>query len=291
MNAPPPVDCANCGVRLYGPYCYACGQRASSPRVRLRDVAVEAVHEAFDLDGRILHTVKLLVRRPGLLTRELLAGRRARYVSPLRLYLTFSVLFFALTALVPGARQSYVRTDASGATPEAQPTAADLAAAERLGETILANLPRAAFVLMPVFALLTWAFYRRQERFYVPHLYHSLHFHAFAFLMLAIAVPLELGGKPGRDAGSLFVLATVPYLFVSLRRVFGGSRAATALKATAVGVLYLALVMVTMLGMVMTLIRLEGLDDGRGRARPGPPEASAAASPARPQESPGPPPP
>jgi hypothetical protein len=33
--------------------------------------------------------------------REYLAGRRARYLSPLRLYLTCSVLSFALKALAP----------------------------------------------------------------------------------------------------------------------------------------------------------------------------------------------
>lgn len=285
MSEPLPADCANCGARLQGPFCHACGQRVTSLRVRLRDFLAETAREVTDLDGKILHTVRLLVRRPGLLTAELLAGRRARYVSPLRLYLTFSVLFFALAALVPGARQRYVRAEASDSAPEAQPSAAELAAAERLGDAVLVNLPRAAFLLMPAYGLLTWVFYRRRQPFYVPHLYHSIHFHAFAFLMLAVSVPLELAGKPGRDLGGILVLAAVPYHYLSLRRVFGGSRRATAAKGTAVGVLYLALVMVTMLGMMMLLFRFYRLDDGPSRVQTRVPRTSTATSSAQPQES------
>ena len=284
MSEPLPADCPNCGARLQGRFCHDCGQRVSSLRIRLRDVLREALHELSDLDGKIVHTVRLLVTRPGFLTRELLAGRRARYVSPWRLYLTFSVLFFALAVVVPGGRQRFVRAEASETT-GAPVTPADLAAAERFGETLLANLPRAVFVLMPVFALITWAFYRRQERFYVPHLYHSIHFHAFAFLMLAVSLPLELGGKVGRDVGGLLVLATVPYHYLSLRRVFGGSRRATAVKGTAVGVIYLAMVTVTMLGMVMLLLRLHGLADGSPRVQGRVAPTSAATSSAQPQES------
>jgi hypothetical protein len=282
MSEPPPAACANCGAPLRGRFCHDCGQRVRSLHVRLREVLRESLEEAFDLDGRIAHTVRLLVTRPGLLTRELLAGRRARYVSPLRLYLTFSVLFFALAAVVPGARQGYVRAEATDSTSGAGPTAADLAAAERLGDAILANMPRAAFLLMPVFGLLTWAFYRRQERYYVPHLYHSLHFHAFAFLVLALSVPLELLGKAGRDAGGLLVLATVPYHYLSLRRVFGGSRWATALKGSAIGTLYLALVAVVMMAMVMTLIRLESVGAGAAVGPGVTPAAAATPSPSPP---------
>lgn len=285
MSEPLPADCPNCGARLQGRFCHDCGQRVRALRVRLRDVLVEAVHEISDLDGKIFRTVRLLLTRPGLLTRELLAGRRARYVSPLRLYLTFSVLFFALAAIVPGARRSFVRADASDPTGAAQPSAADLAAAERFGDALLANLPNAVFLLMPVFALLTWTFYRRQERFYVPHLYHSIHLHAFAFLMLAVSVPLELAGKAGRDFGGLLVLTTVPYHYLSLRRVFGGSRRVTAVKGTAVGLIYVAMVMAVMLGMVTLLLRLHGLDGGKQRVQGSVSRTSAATSSAQPQAS------
>lgn len=51
------------------------------------------------MDGKILQSVKLLFTRPGFLTREYVEGRRIRYISPLRLYLVFSVAYFAVSAL------------------------------------------------------------------------------------------------------------------------------------------------------------------------------------------------
>jgi hypothetical protein len=46
-------------------------------------------------EGKLWRTLALLTLRPGRLTLEYLAGRRARYIIPLRLYLTASFLFFA----------------------------------------------------------------------------------------------------------------------------------------------------------------------------------------------------
>jgi hypothetical protein len=48
------------------------------------------------LEGKLWRTVKLLVTRPGELTRQYLGGRRVPYLEPLRLYLTLSLVFFAL---------------------------------------------------------------------------------------------------------------------------------------------------------------------------------------------------
>ena len=51
------------------------------------------------VDGRIWQTVRRLIVSPGFLTREYLDGRRARWISPIRLYLIFSVPCFGLSAL------------------------------------------------------------------------------------------------------------------------------------------------------------------------------------------------
>ena len=51
-------------------------------------------------DSRLVRTLRLLFSSPGALTEEFVAGRRARYIGPLRLYLIASVLFFATYSLV-----------------------------------------------------------------------------------------------------------------------------------------------------------------------------------------------
>ena len=93
--------CLNCDASLHGPFCARCGQRALPPRPTLRDLAGEAWQEFVNLDGKVATTLRLLVTRPGLLTVDSRAGRRARYVGPLRLYLVCSLAFFFVDSVMP----------------------------------------------------------------------------------------------------------------------------------------------------------------------------------------------
>ena len=205
----------------------------------LHDFAHEATHEFLHLDGKILKTLKLLLFKPGQLTKEFIEGRRARYISPLRIYLTFSVLFFFLMAVTPANREA-IKFD-FGSSAESKEIEG------KVREALMHNLPRAAFVLMPAFALLTWLFYRREQPYYVPHLYYAIHFHAFVFFALALIILLGLLGMFGRVLGGFTFLWLFPYHYVALRRVFGGSRAVTFAKGTTVGVLYWTLLALAML--------------------------------------------
>jgi hypothetical protein len=211
----------------------------------MHDFVHEATHELLHLDGKILQTVKLLVAKPGELTREFLAGRRARYISPVRVYLTFSLIFFTLAAVLPRGPRPMVRIDNTRpihAETEFQKrivTALEKGQREgkRLSDDILQNLPKVAFVLMPIFGLLTWALYRRQQRYYIAHLYYSIHFHAFVFLVMSASVLLGRTMLP-RGVAAPLLLATVPYHFLALRRVFGGSWGKTLAKGLAIGLVY-----------------------------------------------------
>ena len=62
-------------------------------------MVADLVKEAFELDGRLLQSLKLLLFQPGALAREFSANRRASYVSPVRLYLFSSLMFFAVLSL------------------------------------------------------------------------------------------------------------------------------------------------------------------------------------------------
>ena len=81
VHDPTGAGCANCGALLQGRFCHACGQKAVPLDVSLRDLLHEAIHEFGHLDGKIVQTVKVLVTKPGLLTKEFLEGRRKRYIS------------------------------------------------------------------------------------------------------------------------------------------------------------------------------------------------------------------
>jgi len=84
----------NCGVPLSGEYCAACGQRHEPHVHTLTHFAAEAFESITHADSRVWRTLLYLLTRPGLLTREFLAGRRVSYLPPFRLYLVISVVFF-----------------------------------------------------------------------------------------------------------------------------------------------------------------------------------------------------
>src|SRR5947209_8865004 len=88
------THCENCGAQLSGRYCAQCGQPAIDYRRSFRYVIVDVLDSFLNWDSKFFATLGLLITRPWRLTNEFLAGRRVRYVHPLRLYLLASILFF-----------------------------------------------------------------------------------------------------------------------------------------------------------------------------------------------------
>lgn len=87
--------CANCGVHLQGAYCHACGQKGHL-HGRLWHLVEEFAEGIAHFDGRIWRTLPLLAFNPGRLSREWRAGRRARYVPPLHVFLFAVFLLFLI---------------------------------------------------------------------------------------------------------------------------------------------------------------------------------------------------
>ena len=104
MSHPPvrtDLACRNCGTQAPLNFCPECGQETTLHPPSLAEFLHEFVGHYVALEGALWKTLKLLLAKPGRLTREYLDGRRRRYVLPLRLYLTCSFLFFLVVKLTP----------------------------------------------------------------------------------------------------------------------------------------------------------------------------------------------
>lgn len=88
------VECENCGAEKQGHYCAVCGQNDRNYRRNIFPVVGEVMAETFETDSRLVRTLAVLFTRPGFLSLEFSRNRRARYLSPFRLYLFTSILFF-----------------------------------------------------------------------------------------------------------------------------------------------------------------------------------------------------
>lgn len=264
--------CANCDAGLHGEFCSACGQRARDLHQPVGRLVSEFVEDVLSLDARLTKTIRPLLLTPGMLVREYLAGRRTRYLPPLKTYLTAAFIFFSLfTVFPPNARyavfvegspeQEAARNNpgsqVSFALPAHAPAPLDrryqaaLARAkanpERFANAALANIPRVFFLLLPMFALLLELFYRKQG-YYIDHLIFALYYHAFVFLTFAAVflVGKTAGWTPGVVRFAINAVLQVwlaAYLPIALRRVYGGSWAKTLLKLTGLGVLYVPVVL------------------------------------------------
>ena len=86
--------CLNCGTTLHGEFCHACGQNGHVHRT-LASIGHDLLHGVFHFEGKIWRTLPMLMLQPGSLTRRYIAGERARFVSPLALFLFSVFLMFA----------------------------------------------------------------------------------------------------------------------------------------------------------------------------------------------------
>jgi hypothetical protein len=251
---------------LTGPFCAACGQKAVSLDIRVHDFIHELLHETVHVDGRIFQSILRLLTRPGFLTREYLQGRRVRWISPIRLYLIFSLVFFAVSAL-PGANP--VRVEASPASAEASAELQKVGfdsiddLRETLNHLLLTWVPRAMFVLVPLFAGLTMAVYRGVDGNYLHHLYFALHVHAAWFAVGALAEAAEVV-TPGAFADALdrlMLLYAIVYLYFALRHTYRGSAwkpiGAMAVLLTVYGIAVAASIVVIVLPVVRRLMELQ----------------------------------
>ena len=87
--------CLNCGIVLTGPYCSACGQKAHVHR-SLRAFMGDFLASLVNFEGKFWRTIPMLALRPGEMTRRYIAGERARFISPIALYLFTVFAMFAV---------------------------------------------------------------------------------------------------------------------------------------------------------------------------------------------------
>ena len=279
--------CPNCGEPLRPraageapAFCPACGQETQVKAPTLAEFAQQFGGAYLSTEGALWRTLKLLLLKPGELTRQYLAGRRKHYVLPLRLYLTISLLVL-LAVRVAGDGSVSVNFDASDDKGlrdaklemlggragrrdgvffchdlpdwtcarlkrrlDLDPKAL-VGQFDQLKERFLSNIGAAMFLLLPAFALgLKLAYGNRRLR-YTEHLVFALHVHAFWFLALA----LTLADTPWLALPAL--IAVPVYTFVAMGRVYGGRRWPRLLRAGVVSLLYLAAMVVALLGLAM----------------------------------------
>lgn len=99
-NIPQYSHCKNCGEKLHGIYCSRCGQYALDINQNAGKYIKQFFENTYQLDGKIVQTVRSLALRPGFLTNEFIAGKINSYVHPMKLFMFLSVIFFSFILMI-----------------------------------------------------------------------------------------------------------------------------------------------------------------------------------------------
>ena len=281
-----PVRCKNCDAMLLGRFCANCSQAADVHVPTTRELLHELLEGVTHSDSRLWRTLTTLWFKPGKLTEEFVAGRRVAYLPPFRLYLVLSILFFLLASFVRIDNVEVMNFDdalkadkpAAGASvPAAQSInrcanvdipahPAWSARIKRACEAtvrdngaswvhvVLATLPKAMFIFLPLIAFLHMLLYWRPRHRYAEHLLFFLHLHAFFFSVMALTMLSGVAAAAWPRTSLVWrlvplLLWSLPvYTVLAMRLVFGRSWTRTLVQASALFIVYMVVMMIALTG-------------------------------------------
>jgi hypothetical protein len=263
------TTCTNCGANSAEVYCARCGEKQPGHHdLGVAHFAHEVFHEIAHVDSKVFTTLRDLITRPGFLTQEYFAGRKSRYIPPLRLFLTlFALQFLAFTFYTPAAIYrvaSFEKFDKAGAlTKLIEKRALKLHLTredfeQRLDERWQKNYSLLQLLNILGAALVLKLLHRR--RYLAEHLVFAAHFLAFSYIVALIVVwPIYavVGFQPGplqKVVSATTIGILLVYLFIAQRRFYGNSRASTAFKTVLLGVGRWAVMVVLLSGSLLTAV-------------------------------------
>ncbi|MFK5955785.1 MAG: DUF3667 domain-containing protein [Planctomycetota bacterium] len=251
-----PRKCPNCLAVATHAFCPQCGQTTHGLRASFRDLVSDFFTVWFGAEAKSWRTLWLLFRKPGALCLEYQEGRRARYVSPLRLYLFMSVLMI-LTAKCRGELHDDAIFSMGSTASEKVPILADGEFGEMeqdirdsflsenswwqnpirefllerthrmdrlsdnqksaaLSREMVAHIPIALLFILPFFALYLRILWFRQDFLYFDHFIFTLQFQSFLFTLLTLILLIP---APGWVYASMLFFYPPIYLTLAQRRV------------------------------------------------------------------------
>lgn len=265
LQRPPAGDtCANCHAPVSAPYCGACGQKAVVHIASAHEFLHHFVGHYVALEGKLWRTLGWLIAKPGALTVEFVAGRRGRFIDPLRLLLSMSLLMFVLMRWQVYQLPQAAPAPAASAAVSAPATAATAAAvhdydgplfdlfarasgnfaanygkyaaqtetvqAAQFWEAWLRFGPTLLLCMVPLLALLLKVLHLGTGWRYGEHLVYAMHLQSVTLLALLGMI----GGM--NSVGKLLIMSGMAlYIVLSMRKVYGGGWIVLLLRAGALG--------------------------------------------------------
>lgn len=242
VAATPIENCPNCGTSLLGIHCHQCGQK----KIHLNELSLKrfvgrVINDFTDLESnKILKTLWVLLRRPGLLAVEYLAGRRGNYVGPVKLYLALSALYFlfawgVLSEVRGGGRERVGRYSVTISMAR-QRGVDPVVLADQVFQKAEKYASGLRFFSVLISGTFLAALYFQMRKYYVEHLVFSLYYYSWDFFCRSLFAVLYLataavGLKLPSFILTMFYPVALIYLVFALRRAYQQKWSMTLVKA------------------------------------------------------------
>ncbi len=205
MQAP---NCLNCEhpVAEHQNFCDVCGQKTTVHRLSLHDVSHDALHYFTHADKGIFSLLWQLLKKPGVVAREYVAGKRRKYFPPMNFFLIVAAVYvFMLNAVAPTTKEHVIPAEQMAKYENIK----DPATKAKVGAILERRVKSSQFInryanfvamiATPLITFFLWLFYKKGRYNYTEHLVANMYFSGFTVLGFALIFGpimriLDLGG-------------------------------------------------------------------------------------------------
>lgn len=286
----PEIHCKNCDTQFHGKYCPECGQSVKEFERPIQFLIMDFMGNMFAFDTRFWKTLTSILFKPGALAQDYVIGRRARYMPPFRFYVFVSFVFFLLlnfhssrslqndavkenkvvifgdvvTDTSTPADSTKLASDLQVPPPEADDQASKKALLnehpELFYKQLLTNLSWGMFLLMPLYGLILWLFYRKSQKYYVTHFIMAVNQHAFMFVVLILVLLFALALPDFSGSFRNYFIILIPiYFAIGHKNLYRQKTWKTILKLLAISILYFSVVFAVAIALIVLVVAQNGI--------------------------------
>lgn len=221
------MNCLHCGTELTGKHCSNCGQKASTHRFSLKHFFThDVLHGAFHLDKGFPYSIKELLMRPGHSIREYVIGKRSKhfnYITLLLILLGISIYLEQYTlvsleqVLEPARPEGVLNERQEAIVSETQNMV------KMISDFSRENQKAISFSMIPIYALLSFLYFRKAKQNYAEHLVLTFYKASGAMLLSFPLLALRIFvGDVGfiQQAYPYFIFLFMAYTFYFVYQYF-----------------------------------------------------------------------
>lgn len=238
------TNCLNCGSNVERKYCPECGQENIEIHDNFFHMAGHFIADYLHYDSKFLQSLRILIAKPGYLTKKYLEGKRVMYIHPLRLFFFITIIMVLLANAYHKKYQLRIGNESSVKISDDEQNKTHSKNDELKEPEIVEKISRGfdnisyylkyiSFFLLPVYAFAFKLLYIRRKNYYVDHLVYTLHLQSFVYLAFCIIVffPLYLLPAAREWFDIVLIIVSFVYMIISLRFLYMQSWIKTIVKA------------------------------------------------------------